>query len=631
MSLPRSSPAWPNSALFPMPRSATPLSSFLRPALAFALFIAFLGFLPHALFSWNAGAWHYLSNAWDEDSYTGFALRHEDVIYRIVSASTLRHAIAWLGLDGGLIVMDVAIPFVAALVAAAIAWRAGFRTRRSFFLAGCLLLFALEFLALCNSSMIGMYVSQALPFSSLVYPDWIRVLVPSMYENFFSLYKSPEPQITFIAQFAAFYLLLRHAQTERAAYTVALALLALVFPFIYVSTAITLIFCMGLYAAAGLLLTRQRHYVPMLGCTLFAGVNYLYHFLGGNPVDGGGITFVFTSHWPILSVSMLWGGALFWLYARHWGRNLLTRAWARSLSAPMLLALVCATVPFVTLNQQVLTGQMVQSRTWEYYTNLPFTAFAILLFWPLIAQHLGPRVPGFLRARAHYAAPLLGLLLVVSQVTNFAKYSKGNLDNVAVAEMLGELRAQYPNGLPKLMLQNTGDDSQIALRLGQPDLLAVAGYQQTIKHPIARLTEASYEASAAPMREHAYAYFDRQGVSADELQQRMEDAASTAMGAVEVSYFFSYIDCWKPLSDYREQNVAGMKEKIPAIIAGYRTFLADAKRRNQFGELLYITRKPRPASGNPPWKETLLLSRTIGHYRPVTVYIYRQLPLKSAR
>lgn len=611
-----------------MPRSATPLTSFLRPALGFALFISFLGLLPHLLFSLNTGGWHYLANAWDEDSYIGYALRHDDILYRLIGAHSVRALVDWLGLDFAVMAMDVITPFCSALIAAAIAWRLGFTTRRSLFLAGCLLVFALELLALCNSSMIGMYFSQALPFSSMVYPHWIRSFMPSMYENFFSLYKSPEPQITLIVHLATLYGLLRHAQTAQPRYVIVVLLLCLMFPYIYVSTGIALILCIGAYGFLGLLFTRVRMYLPMLGCAIVAAANYIYQFLHHNTGEGD-VSFVFASHWPIFSVSMLWGAALLWLYAHHWGRNLRTRAWARGVTAPMLLGIVCCLVPFATLNQQVLTGYMVQSRTWEYYTDLTFTAFAILLFWPMIEIHVYPMISKGFRKRACYVAPVLVVLLVLAQLTNFSKYSRGNLVTLASVDMLEELRKDYPKGLPNLMLENTGDDSQTALRLGEPERLAVAGYQQTIKHPIARLNEAGYEKSAIPLRDQAFAYFDRQGLSPAQLQARMEEAAEASMGAIEVSYFFSYLDCWGPLSDFREQDVAGMKEKIPGIIADYAAFLKDNKRRNQFGEILYITRKGRPPMTSPGWTETLLTTRKIGVYRPVTVSIYRQVPLKK--
>jgi hypothetical protein len=598
-----------------------------RTSLWFALFIAALGLLPHLLFSLNVGDWHYTSNAWDEDSYTGYALRHQDIIYRTLSANILRAFVAWFGLDGALMGFDVVFPFLTALLACAIAYHAGFRTYRSLFLAMCLLLFALNFMALSNAAMVGNLPTQLLPFSSMVYPDWIRQWVPSLYENFFSLYKTPEPQIGFVVQFAVLYLLLRYAQTMQQRHILGLALLSLSFPFIYVSTGIALLLLIGMVAVAGLIILRDRRFLGLLACGLIAAAYYLFQFTRGEPIqyaDG----FIFHSRLPIFSASMLWGGLLIWAYAKQSPIALISRAWCMQCTPRTLLALACCVLPFITLNQQIITGQMVQSRTWDYYTNFPFVALALLLLWSQFSEYYARFMPKFLRARAYYAAPLLAGVLIAAQWMNFYRYSDTNTDNLAVAQALHELADHYPDGLPNIMLENSGDDSQVALRLGDIDRLAIGGYQQTIKHFVSRLSagDAAHAKSIEVLKEHGFAYFDRLGLSADALETRMRAAANKAMGGIEVIYFFSFLDNWKPLSDFREQRIAAMQEKIPAIIADYRAFQKNAKRRNQFGELLYITRRQREARDDVPWRETLVATRTLGAFMPVTVYIYRQSP-----
>lgn len=601
-------------------------TSHIRFALCFAAFIAFLGFLPHALFSLNVGEWNYMAVAWDEDSYTGYALKHQDVIYRTLSAGVLRTAIALLGLDSALMLMDVLLPACLALVAVAVASALGFKTRRSLFWASCLLVFALEFLGLTNSSMIGLYPSQILPFSSMVYPDWVRMFIPSAYENFFGAFRSPEPQLTYIIHLLTLYALLRHAQTGRGFYLAVLAVLVALLPFVYVSSGIALLLCMGLYAALGFLISRHRLYLPVFAIASMGVVYYLLSFLSGEPIAHTD-SFVFHSRLPVISFTMLWGGVSLWFYMRHWGSNLFTRAWRMQVAPATLLGIVCALVPFITLNQQIITGQMVQSRTWEYYTNPLFAAFALLTLWPILEAQ-ARRMPQFLTRRAIYVAPLLLVWLVVAQCANFNKYLRSNLDNLAAAQLLKELRADASLAEAQLMLHNTGDDSQIALRMGEVELLSIAGYQQTLKHMIKRLSDGDevHTQSALPVREQAFAYFDRQGYTAEALRMRMNEAAEKAMGAIEVAYFFSYLDCWKPLSDYREQNIEGMKARIPAIIDDYAAYLADGARRNQFGEVLYVTRTMRTPVPEASWDEVLIAERTVGAFKPTTVRVYLQTP-----
>ena len=107
----------------PKPRtSAHEPVSFWRVTALFALFIGFLGFLPHALFSFDVGGWHYIANAWDEDSYTKYALEQNDPIYRLIGATVLRQSVAWVGLDATLMLFDVVPPLLCALLAVSISY-----------------------------------------------------------------------------------------------------------------------------------------------------------------------------------------------------------------------------------------------------------------------------------------------------------------------------------------------------------------------------------------------------------------------------------------------------------------------------------------------------------------------------
>ena len=622
---PTASPSWITSSMQREMRSSPEITSFWRFALPFALFIAALGLLPHVLFCLNAGGLHYMEGAWDESTYTFYALTHDSVVYRSLGAWVFSHAIAALGLDGGLIVMDGLAPFVTAIIAAGIAHRIGFRTRASLFLASCLLLFALEFLAL-NSLIMAGPLTQLLPSASLFYPDWIRRFIPGVYENFFNLFKSPEPQITFIVQFAAFYLLLRHAQSLRVRYALLLVLLALSFPYIYISTGISLVLCMGLYAMA-LVLMRQHGGWQMLVCALLAAGYYACGFLGSPPLDPAG-GFVFASRLPLFSISMMWAVALVWLYTKHWGQNLYTRAWLRECPAPVLLALVCCAVPCIALNQQLLTGRMVQGRAWEGYGNFGFIALALLILWPLVEVHVGPRMPHWLKRRQAYAATGLAVWLVLAQVANFVKYTRQNMDDLITAQLLVEQKAQHPKGLPHIILEASGEDSQVALRMGDRGQRFIAGAKQTFDHPIVPLSQGDerYMKSQAEQREQGFTYFDRLGVTQDQFALNITRESVKGMGRTEVAQFFAYMDCWKPLSDSRNMNIPGMQAKIPSIIADYGAFLKDKARRNHFGEVWLVTRKPHAMRDDAPWKETVLATKTMGMFMPTTVTIYQMTP-----
>ncbi len=602
----------------PAQASVKPIS-FWRMAALFSLFIGALGLLPHALFSYDVGAWHYMANAWDEDSYTKYALMHTEPMYRLLGSGMLRQLVAWLGLDASLILIDIIPPMLCALLAVAIAAEAGFHRPASRFLAACLLLFALELLGLCNVTMTGSWLSGVLPFSSFDYPEWVRMWVPNLFEIFFNLYKSPEPQISFVVQFTALLLLLRHAHSQQLRYVWALLLLSLSYPFIYITTGITLLMAMGIYSALGWLVTRARHHAWLLIATIIAAAMYGYVIFAQPPTTGAAI-FLFYSRLPAFSLSILWAGVALWLAYRRWGAQLRVGEARRQLGGDFFLVLACCLVPFITLNQQVITGIMVQSRSWDNYSNLPFVALALLMVWPR-------RYP-LRRWLLPAGAVLLALWLIVAQLRMTEHYRPASLDNIATARMLATLRAQSSAALPAIILESVGDDSQVALRLGAPWIMPLAGYQQTLAHRAAPLSvgDAAHDASIAPIAEQAFTYFDRKGLTPEALEAAMVEEANRAQAGPHIMYFFSLMDSWRPLSDYRRENVAGMRAKIPSIIADYRAFLSNPARRMQFGEILYASPLKRPLRADVPWQETLVEEMTLGSAKPVTVYLYRQAP-----
>lgn len=602
-----------------------------RFTLYFALFIGLLGFLPHALFSYEVGSWHYMANAWDEDSYAKYALIHRDVIYRLIGATILRQWEAWFGLDVTMTLFDVIPPMLCAVLASALSYTAGFRSGRGLFLASCLIVFAIELLGLANVSMTGSLVGRLLPFSSFSYPEWARMLMPNLFANYFNLYKSPEPQITFVIQLTALWLMLRHAQTLKRRYGWQLLWLSLSFPFIYVSTGIALFIAMGIYAGLGVLVTRKAGYGWFLGGVILSAIYYLAVVVFLSPPSESAAVFLFHSRLPAISPSLLWATLALWLSYRRWGQQWRGKAEHKTLEGTCFFVLACCAVPFITLNQQVITGVMVQSRTWDNYTNLPFMALVLLLLWPELKQWAQGWLPSRILGQqwlARYAVALLAAWLVLAQYRMVVSFRPASLNNLAAARLLTDLRTSSPAGLPALMLENVGDDSQVALRMGPPFVESIAGYQQTIKHFVSPLSEGeeAYAESIAEIKEQAFAYFDRKGLTPEALERAMLEDANRLMAGPHIIYFFALIDSWWPLSDHRRDNGPGLREKIPALIADYRSFLASKKRRLQFGEILYVTEKKREPRAGVPWRETLAGEMTLGKTKPVTVYVYRQTP-----
>lgn len=597
-----------------------------RFLILFISFIGLLGLLPHGLFSFDLGEWHYMANAWDEDSYALFTFAKTLPVYRQLSGTVLTLLQQAWDLDTALILIDVIPPILAATFAALIVYYIGFRSIAGLFLASCLLLFALPFMAFSSAALVGVPITQLLPFSSLLYPEWIRMFVPNLFENFLNLYKSPEPQISMVVQFATLLLLLRHAQTHQWRYLVALALVSLIFPFIYITTGIALVVCIACYGALAWWAGRQRYYLWIMaiavGAAVFAAVWYLRQ-----PPASAASVFLFHSRLPVISASVIWAVLLAWPLMRQWSRPFMNASQRSTIPATALFAFACCLVPLITLNQQIITGVMVQSRTWDYYTNMPFVALALLLGWPGIHHWIRAMTPTRIAPylpSAKLVAVGLAAWLCWAQIYVYQYYSPSNVDNLAVARSITDLHARYPKA--KLMLETTGDDSQIALRMGNLGMDSIAGYRQCMKHFAAPLSASpqSYGASIAVIKEQAFTYFDHRGLTPEALEKLMLDEAKAANAGPHIIYFFSLLDSWRAASDHRLHNVKGMTKKIPQLIEDYQAFLSHTKRRSQYDDVLYVTRTKRPAPSNAPWKENLADTMTLGSRNPITIYVYRQ-------
>lgn len=576
-------------------------------ALLFALFIGLMGLLPHVLFSLNTGGLHYVTGAWDEDSYSKYLLTYNDVVHRLLSNSVMRFMHALLGLDLAIITMDAVMPAIAAFITVHLAHALGFTARYQWILASFLMLFAMELMTFSHPYFWPDPVTRLSPFASFTYPPAIRMFVPNVFQNFFGIYKAPEPQFCLIFQLGALFAMLRYAQTGARRYLWWLLPVAMALPFIYITTGITLLLLVAGYGLIGLLLRRRAQYLWWVAAAaLLAGYVAWAHL--AFRTDGPALDFVFHSRLPVIGASMIYGLFGFWLIWRQWRFNP---------PEPVLLAWVALAVPMVALNQQIITGIMVQSRSWEYYSNYPFVALGLLILWPQISAFIPRRIKGWSR----YLCLLLVALFIYAQFMTYKAYQKG--DMVALGYADGIKAAGDFKG--PVLLDNPDHDSQVWLRVGNPDLTIIAGYQALIANPIARLDDPDYEATYDALKDQAFTLFDRKGTSAHELQQLVTDGIGT--GGWYVRYFFAMLDCWYPLSDFRVRNPDPMLARVPDIVSDYQEFLNDPARRNQFGEMLYLTETPISESRKDvPWTTQKVAMIVEGRWRPETIYVYRQVP-----
>lgn len=431
------------------PRAPRPDRSWPHAA-ALVLFVVALGLLPHVRFSLLVGEPLYFFSAFDEEQYSFWALggggpRQPD---RWLSSAAL---LLLSRLCGGswnlaLVLADAVFPAACALLAWSLV---GHVTRRPLLrlVLSLVLLFAQEFLSLgCwtiwqSGDVLGVTTAESrvydLRFLRGFAPPWLLALWPDNASAFLTQFRTPEPQVSRMVLFAMLAVLSAACRTPRGrrpsralVFVGSLLNAALVASYFSQAAAIVVlegVLCLALLACRRSNLARFAGGLAAVGgASLFAGA--LAHW----SARGYGVTFA--SRLPVLAPSVVGSVAgllLLATVARRWrGRDLYP------------VAAACFGTVLVLTNQQVLTGRMVLTSTWERYVDYPlvFLGAAIVAAWLLRAAGVG--LPA-LYAGAGAALVLLGSSLLQAQDRVFQQeYLVANLESVAMRRAVEAVEAR---------------------------------------------------------------------------------------------------------------------------------------------------------------------------------------------
>jgi hypothetical protein len=185
---------------------------------------------------------------------------------------------------------------------------------------------------------------------------WLFAADPFPY---FDLYRTPEPQTTWVVFFSYLALLVRFADSLNPIFYRIACLITPLFVFCYITPAICawlLFIALSIYAILFLRLPLKLAFLSTISTT--AG-GLAIAFLGANGRVASAT--VFDSHLPLFRVSIVIAFAgLVWLW-------LILRRTEWRLNARLCLAGACASIPLITLNQQIITGKIVLAQQWELY------------------------------------------------------------------------------------------------------------------------------------------------------------------------------------------------------------------------------------------------------------------------
>jgi len=541
-------------------------------ALALAAFVSALALAPHAWYSHRAGGTAYFKSAYDEDSYLRLATEEQAGGHRGLSSLAVR-ALASVCDDAttALIVADAIFPAAAALAAFALASTL-VSSRRSRLAVALLLLFGQEFGSLGSAA-----ITHLLPADWSV--AWLRSacggacrsVIPDSSTSYFSLFRTPEPQVSVGIGLVALRLLwtwLREPGATRYAIP-ALAALHVLMPWMYVFVALPVLVLEGavtvwLFVSGRAALARRLLLVmaPTLAAAL---LQHYMAFLSG-PANASLTRHVFSSSMPSVSPAVFYALCLLTACGIAW-------RWRLAQSAHVGVAACCALVPIVLMNQQLVTGVMVSTRDFERYSNYPILVLGAVTLGA--AWRLCPSALGHVRRAAGVLLLVQIALLVEGQ--RFVVRGFEDVNDQAVAARRAIDMALPATTARRVVLADASLVAAVAARTGHSgDLVFVLDYTNLSRRTLPRPGGTADEQAAADAhRERLFEYFARLNMSATDVGQLLgREAASIGTGPGFLLHFLFHLgDVWYPLTDSRQTRPEQVAAALPGIVAAYSRFL----------------------------------------------------------
>jgi hypothetical protein len=551
-------------------------------ALALAALVAALGVLPHLYFALAAAELAWFKSAYDEDTYARLLLTGQIRVDRGVSFVALKSLYALSGqrLDAAMILADAVFPFLATLAAFTLARRLVESTGARV-LVVLLLLFGQETFSLgC-----GAVTSAAAPWSLAAFRAALGArhpgLVPDYYTSYFSLFRTPEPQVTLVLLFlhlAALVDLLCGARGQTGGRALAfLAVSHAILPWCYAFVAAPLLVLEAGVVVLLLAGSRRREGLRLAAAILPYAATWGLRALAAAwaPETLPSATrHVFHSSAPIVTPSIVYGCLLLGGVAIA---RLLARQPPRSLPGEALLAPLCFSLPALLMNQQLATGLMLSTRDFERYGTYPF----LVLGGTVLAAALARSATGRTTSRLVRLGAFVMLAVVVwgqlRVVSAFRDVNETSLAMARAARSAGDGRPR------QILLDEAALAPLVATRLfdferaeGSATFVVDATDISRRTLPRFRSGDPLERASAEYHEGRVFERFARLGFSPDAVRGVLEkEAAQIETGPTFFLHFlFPLAEVWYPLTDGRMTRSQAVVEALDGVVDRYAASLA---------------------------------------------------------
>lgn len=551
-------------------------STWIRPgersrvalALGLAMVVGIIGVAPHVAFSIREGgvAWFY--NSYDE-GYYGWAALHESVLHRVLAGFGLRVLTACLGghLDYAMIAADFTLPALCS-IAACFAVSACTRTTAGMGVGAMLLLMS----------------SELLGFRSILSPthailptlaSWLTALDPRPDGVFvlgnetsvFWLFRTPEPQISWVVMFVvigcAARMLLGRGAKWTASYAVACAFGGLGY-------LLALLPLFGALTFAGMLVfLRDRRLGILLAAPALAGGAMIFMLATLSALQLGADSLVFPSRVPAILFSGIFGAGLAGFLA-------IRAAMQRCVTVLSLAAMALALSPLLMANQQMLTGRMLYLLNFENFGFPQLVVAGLLLAIADGGEARLVRLPvPLLRLGTVGALAGLVAILGISQAQGYQKYLFLNQELQANVDALRNAGVRPGD---RVHCTNLYMADVIAIALGwRPDLLLCRDV--AFFHPVSRL-DGSENAPEGRERFQG-ALFEAmalQGITVEEFRDGLRSLAEPGSAGGYAHFFYgsflyNYADFWAPLTHGRDSRSKEIAAEVDSLTGQYAEFL----------------------------------------------------------
>ncbi len=414
---------------------------------------------------------------------------------------------------------------------------------------------------------------------------------------YFNLFRTPEPQTSWVVFLLYLSLVARFATTlDLRSYRV-LCLATPLLSVLYVSVAVTAWLLFGALSVATIVLLRAR-IIPWFAGTLVATAAAVVLLFSGQVATETTAMALFPSHLPILRASVLLGIALLVCVLQS------LRASGWQLDGRLLLAGICALTPVVTLNQQLLTGRIIIPQQWELYSNYMVLVVAAGLLSRSASRPDASRE----RRRAILATAAWGLLvlfLLAGHRHTYQTFLSTNLLSVAQAKAYTAAVDRW-GPVSGVVLAHFWDDSLFRIRAA--DAAPVLGGHGWLTRN--RLTtyepgetwDVHYARNAARI-DTGYETLARREITPEGLASALTKEIAEGVCWPTLAYFIADQDCWTRFSNYLVDNSSHLTEAVDPIVAGYGRYLETTRRQHASSRVLLITREPLdPSRSTGAWR-----------------------------